>query len=96
MQYSTEKYTQVTTKYIHNMHNHCPVICTGKKQESKQGKEQVGKFNLVSQDKVFPIVVCHVMNANAQVMVIGRCGILLLCSSNASPNLYNPFRISIL
>lgn len=40
------------------MHNHCPIICTGKKQESKQGKEQVGKFNWVSQDKGFPNVVC--------------------------------------
>lgn len=47
------------------MHNYCPIICTGKKTVIQQGKEQIGKFNWVSQDKVFPNVFCHVKNANA-------------------------------
>ena len=76
------------------MHNYCTIICTIKKQESKQGKEQVGKFNWVSQDKVFPNVVCVGKTAQEKRQWIGRCGILLLSSSYASPNTYNRLRIS--
>lgn len=68
------------------MHNHCPIICTGNKTGIQQGKEQVGKFNLVSQDKGFPNVVCVWMDVIAQVCVTVVCGILLFSSSSASQN----------
>lgn len=69
-------------------------IVQGNVQECKQGKEQVGKINLGIRDKEIPNVVCSGKTAQAQGTGTGRCGILLLCSSYASPNHCNRLRIS--
>lgn len=76
------------------MHNYCPTICTGKKTVIQQGKEQESKINLGMRDKEIPNVVCVGKTAQAQGTGTGRCGILLLSSSYASPNPYNRLRIS--